>query len=98
MLVRPFAFSLCTAVLLCLAGCAAQQNGVYGEAEAVMTHYNPISLQNYQTAREYSAAGRYELAREHYLLAYAAAGDDVSLRDALARELKAVDLMIKSLR
>ncbi|CAK7047490.1 MAG: hypothetical protein DELT_00889 [Desulfovibrio sp.] len=67
-----------------------------GSEVALLTE-NPVSLHNYRTAREYASAGRYELAREHYLLAYAAA-DDVTVKDMLARELKSVDLMIRSLR
>jgi len=67
-------------------------------ADIALTEHNAVSLYNYRTAREYSAQGRYELAKEHFLLAYAAAGDDVILRDMLARELESVDLMIRTLR
>ena len=91
---------LCMALLtapLLLAGCG-KSGGDSGPVDTALTSGNPICLQNYKTAREYSSAGRYELAREHYLLAYAAAGDDTVLRDALARELEATDLMIRSLR
>lgn len=58
---------------------------------------SPVSLHNYRVAREYAVSGRYELAREHYLLAYASA-EDAAVRDMLARELEAVDLMIRTLR
>lgn len=59
--------------------------------------YTPDSIANYRLGREYAAAGRYELAREHYLLALAAASDR-DMQDALVSELKSIDMMIKSLR
>lgn len=62
-----------------------------------VTQYSSDSLRNYKTARDYAAQGRYELAREHYLLALASASDP-NLQDALAQELESVDMMIKSLR
>lgn len=65
--------------------------------DAAVTQYSADSLRNYKTARDFAAQGRYELAREHYLLALAAA-DDPYLQDALAQELESVDMMIKSLR
>lgn len=55
------------------------------------------SLANWHQARYFQAQGRYELAREHFLLALAAARAD-GTRDALTRELHAVDLQIKTLR
>jgi len=66
-------------------------------ADSLVVGYNADSLRNYKAGRDFSAAGRYELAREHYLLALASANDPV-LREALARELDSIDLMIKSLR
>ncbi len=60
--------------------------------------HNPVSLLNYKQARIYSAQGRYELAREQYLLAYAAAEGDPVLRSTLAQELKAVDMMLRTMR
>lgn len=92
---------LCTMLLasaLLLSACGRGGGQSSGTADAVLINANPVCLQNFGAAREYSSAGRYELAREHYLLAYAAAGDNPTLRDALAKELDAVDLMIRSLR
>ena len=91
--------------LLALSGCGlfgdksspAAGNSRPGLGVAVTAH-NPVSLENYRTARAYSAEGRLELAREHYLLAYAAAEDDTALRTVLERELRAIDMMIKTLR
>ena len=55
------------------------------------------ALANWHNARYFQAQGRYELAREHYLLALAAARTD-DVRNALGQELYAVDLQIKTLR
>jgi hypothetical protein len=63
----------------------------------VVVRYHPDSLRNYQVARDFAAVGRFELAREHYLLALATANDP-GLRDALAFELDSINLMIKTLR
>lgn len=65
--------------------------------DAAVAQYGADSLRNYISGRDYAAQGRYELAREHYLLALAAT-DDPYLQDALAKELESVDLMIRSLR
>lgn len=62
-----------------------------------VTQYSADSLYNYKVARNYAAQGRYELAREHYLLALASANDP-NLQEVLAGELESVDMMIKSLR
>lgn len=102
---RTIALLLCCAAFPALAGCALFQGdatpperGSRPGAAVALTRHNPVSIHNYKTARDYAAQGRYELAREHYLLAYAAAGDDVVLRDALTRELEAVDMMLHTLR
>lgn len=102
---RTITILLCGTALFALSGCSIF-NGDSGPATGTaypgtgvaLTAHNPVSLQNYRTARAYSAEGRLELAREHYLLAYAAAEDDFALRDALERELRAIDMMIKTLR
>ena len=96
---RTIALILCCAALFAVAGCGSSSSGASrADTGLALTVRNPISLENYRAAREYSSAGRYELAREHYLLAYAAAGDDAVLRGILQKELKAVDLMIRTLR
>lgn len=59
--------------------------------------YDGNALQNYYMGREYIAYGRYELAREHYLLALASAQRE-DLRDSLEYELDAVDKMIQTMR
>ena len=62
----------------------------------VVTPHSPTGLLNLQLARQYAAEGRFELAREHYLLALAASNDHN--RDSIAQELHATDMMIKTLR
>ena len=62
----------------------------------VVTPHSPASLQNLLLARQYGAEGRYELAREHYLLALSASDD--RNREGIAHELHATDMMIKTLR
>ena len=90
--------------LLTLPGCSlfgstpSTAGSSYPESGVALTPHNPVSLYNYKTARAYSAEGRLELAREHYLLAYAAAEGDGPLRAALEREIRAVNMMIKTLR
>lgn len=85
------------ALLIAVGGCSTVEEKQH-TAEAVdVTSYNPISLKNYRLGRDYVAAGRYELAREHYLLALASA-DSPELKTALSNELCAVNLMIKTLR
>ena len=107
-------FILCgfAALVLFISGGCATISGVFASNDPVepesiivrrsgesiyISDYTPDSLLNYQLGRGYAAAGRYELAREHYLLALAAANGP-GLQEALAGELRSVDLIIKSLR
>jgi len=105
MYARIIATLLCGTVLLILPGCGLLRDNTSPKmgnsqpgAAVSLTGHNPVSLQNYKTARAYSMQERFELAREHYLLAYAAAEGDVVLQDMLEKELEAVDRMIKTLR
>ncbi|MDR0339311.1 MAG: hypothetical protein LBH65_03425, partial [Desulfovibrio sp.] len=59
--------------------------------------YNANCLWNLQMGKNYMAKGRYELAREHLLLALAAS-DNVETRNVIAHELNSVDLMIQTQR
>ncbi len=96
---RIIVLLLCCTALLTVPGCgSAATDASCPGAGIELTRHNPVSLENYRMARSYAAAGRYELAREHYLLAYAAAEDDTPLRAALERELRGIDMMIKTLR
>lgn len=103
MLARTLILSLCATALLGLAGCglfnsSSGAGNSHPGADVAVTTHNPVSMRNYAVARGYSAEGRLELAREHYLLAYAAAEGDAPLRTMLEQEIRAVDLMIKTMR
>jgi hypothetical protein len=55
--------------------------------------YSDQALHNYKQGQYYASAGRFELAREYYLLALAAT-DDPDLQDIISRELNAADAAI----
>ncbi len=55
------------------------------------------TVYNWSQARDYQAQGRYELARQHYLLALAAARTAES-QQTLQRELDSVDRMLEAMR
>ena len=102
---RAIAILICGTALLVFSGCGMFRNASSADAgnsrpgaSLALTEHNPVSLQNYRAARAYSAQGRLELAREHYLLAHAAAEGDAELQGMLEKELVAVDRMIKTLR
>ena len=67
------------------------------DPEMASVPYSPETLYNLDRARAFSAEGRYELAKEHYLLALAA-NRNPNLQDTLATELHSVDMMIKTVR
>lgn len=81
---------ICTllASALAVTGCGGRVATVPDSDEAI---------QNWHRGRDYQAQGRYELAREHYLLAIASART-ADVHDALARELATVDRQLRSLR
>ncbi len=86
--IRPvalFALLACAVALFC--GCG--QKSIRLNSDSATTDWNQ--------ARYFQAQGRYDLAREHYLLALAAARDNEE-RDVLNQELQTVDLQIKTLR
>lgn len=82
----PLAVSLLAVTLL----------GACGK-EASVAPYDPASLWNMQQARNYTAQGRYELAKEHYLLALAASKES-GTRRIISHELQSVDKMIQTQR
>jgi hypothetical protein len=87
-------------VLLQLAGCGTAISSVHstvtGEKMAVVP-YDPNCLWNLKMGRDYAAQGRYELAKEHYLMALAASNDPET-RELASHELQSVDMMIKTQR
>lgn len=73
-----------------LCACGARQ-------EVVTVPDNPEAIENWHYARNYQAQGRFELSRQYYLLALSSARTQ-DVHDALAQELQAVTLQIRSLR
>lgn len=95
-------------ILISLSGCAwfsggsaentTERSPMPEEQHALITvPYHAQALNNFYMGRDYAAQGRYELAREYYLLALASARND-QLRQSLVYELNAVDRLIKTLR
>lgn len=75
-----------------LSGCSA-----FSSTKLATTPYSSSTLENLKQGREYASAGRYELAREHYLLALASS-EGSGATNLITQELQAVDLMIKTQR
>ena len=98
---RLTALFILLVALLTLEGCAMLDGLVSKPAPpapgVVVAPYNGNALHNFYMGRQYVAEGRYELAREHYLLALASAREE-AMRDALVAELQSVDRLIKTLR
>lgn len=69
----------------------------FSSERTVVVEHDPNSLWNLKLGRDYVAQGRYELAKEHYLMALASSSD-AQTRDLVTHELHAVDLMIKTQR
>ncbi len=55
------------------------------------------TIHHWELATEYKYSRRYELARQHLLLALATC-NSTELRDTLQRELQIVDLQIRTMR
>ncbi len=55
------------------------------------------TIEHWELATKYKGDRRYELARQHYLLALATC-NTTELRDTLQRELQIIDLQIRTLR
>lgn len=89
-----------TLAVLCLslASCAWAGRGEGDSRTVAAFSHNPVSLAYYKAGRTYSAQGRFELAKEQYLLAYAAAEGDSALRASLEQELRAADMMLRTIR
>lgn len=79
------------------AGCASIPGFGEPPLDTMVLPYSSEALRNYRAGRDLASAGRFELAREHYLLALAGTRDP-DLQDALDRELESVNLIIQTLR
>ena len=92
---KRFAVLILPCLLLLTAGCGVGSH--FSNERAAVTPYNSNFLWHLKTGRDYVTQGRYELAKEHYLMALAASNDGES-REVASQELKAVDLMIQTQR
>ena len=91
---RKVTFTILCTLLLIFGLCST----VLAESgQTVIVSQNPVLLLNLQRGREFALNGRYELAREHLLMALAAS-QDRRTRTLVAQELDTVELMIKTLR
>ncbi|MEG2005092.1 MAG: hypothetical protein RR014_03555 [Bilophila sp.] len=81
------ALALCVACCIWIAGCTSI--AVIPESGETIT--------NWSLARDYQAQGRYELARQHFLLALASSRTTDS-QTTLQREMDALDRMIQAMR
>lgn len=79
-------------MLLALAGCSTAK-----EPDMVGAPYHENALYNYYLGRDYMARGRYELARERFLLALACSRNE-DMRLMAAAELEAAQRQIESQR
>ena len=89
---------------LCLAACAllcgfAPAQAAASDQSAVFDSLEDTkaTAHNWQQARDYERQMRYELARQHYLLALASCRSE-STQAQLRRELESVDLQIRTMR
>lgn len=74
--------------LACVAGCAAHVTHMPEASETVA---------NWQAARNFQAQGRYELARQYYVVALATARSPET-QTTLKREIEATDRMLQAFR
>ena len=95
---------LTLSLLFCflLGGCGA--GAVYHDTVAAfssermaVTPYDQNTLWNLRQARDYVAQGRYEIAKEHYLMALASS-NDAATHTVISHELRATDMMIQTQR
>ncbi len=89
---------LCVALLLCF-GLASAPIAVCS-ASANDTTEKPMdadTARNLSFAKKYRLEGRYELARQHYLLALATT-NTTNMRDIIQHELETIELQIRTLR
>ena len=94
-------WALCLGVCVLLCGFALAQPGyVWGAAASAVFDSladTRATTQHWKLARDYERQMRYELARQHYLLALASCRSE-STQTQLRRELESVDLQIRTMR
>lgn len=89
---------LCLMASFAAPGCSFSV-GPTGSEETAMAGapYHEAAMQNLILGRRYMSQGRYELARERFMLGLAAARNE-EMRQTLAQDLNAADLMVRSQR
>ncbi|SIN71941.1 hypothetical protein [Halodesulfovibrio marinisediminis] len=88
--------------MVALSGCALKSKKPVAvqrpaEYKVVASPYSSNSMQNLYIGRQYVAQQRYELAREHFLLALASAEHE-NMREQLVSEITAVNRLLETLR
>ncbi len=81
--------------LFLAAGCGVQS--YFSNDRVAVVPYDPNAMRSIQQGRAYAAEGRYELAKEQYLMALASSNDG-STQAIASHELEAVDRMIHAQR
>jgi len=111
--IRPFCLlcALCPALLAFAPQARADSLSAYGSQSAedaqarraaqdhadYLAQANKSSLIYLEQAREFRAAGRYELARQRYLQALSICADDQTLI-IIKRELSGVEMLLRTMR
>ena len=95
-------WALCLGVCVLLCGFALAQPGHVRTAAAASAVFDSLAdtkatTHHWKLARDYERQMRYELARQHYLLALASCRSE-STQTQLRRELESVDLQIRTMR
>lgn len=95
--------ALLLTLLLAVSGCSTL-SGSNSKApvrpqtkQVVASPYSSNSMRNLYIGRQYVAEQRYELAREHFLLALASAENE-NMREQLVSEITAVNRLLETLR
>jgi hypothetical protein len=84
--------------VLFMAACGAQERRLPADLQKPgMSDYTSVCQYNLYQGRAYAAQGRYELAKEHLLLALAQSTDPITRRVA-GNELKSVEMSILTRR
>ena len=98
---RMSAWALCFTLCVLLCGFAFAQPDHARSAGASATFDRFVdtraTMRNWKLARDYEQQMRYELARQHYLLALASSRSEPA-QTQLRRELESVDLQIRTMR
>lgn len=71
--------------------------GVWRTSADAVPHDSEATARHWKQARAYQKGMRFELARQEYLLALATCRTDIT-RDRLQRELRIVDMQLRTLR